>query len=300
VPAQLTCSELGPDSSWDLRLEGLERTPALRESRPSNGWSPRRRRASPVVAESRLTARRMAVELFQVGMSQVEVARRTGMSRITINQWFGKYRAGGADQVMRIYHPAGRRPRLDEPQLASLRQALLLGPLEHGFRSSRWTRSDMVTLIARLFGVSFARDSMPKLLHSAGLHPGNCPSLTRPPRRERGPRGRPRRLSFDQVRGLAPSLRKSPGSSGLSGSEWTTELVAELMKARFGVVYSPDYIRDLLRGARMNPDSFIRWKKRVLSRRRGSHPTESTSASPDDNIALRGRFPVPQEMPSTL
>lgn len=63
----------------------------------------------------------------------------------------------------------------------------------------------------------------------------------------RGPyQGKKPRLSLDQKRELAIMVRQGPEDSGLDTGVWTSPIIADLVKRRFGISYSPSQIRRVL------------------------------------------------------
>jgi transposase len=63
----------------------------------------------------------------------------------------------------------------------------------------------------------------------------------------RGPyQGKKPRLSLDQKRELAIMVRQGPENSGLDTGVWTAPIIADLVKRRFAIAYSPSQIRRLL------------------------------------------------------
>lgn len=63
----------------------------------------------------------------------------------------------------------------------------------------------------------------------------------------RGPyRGKKPRLSLDQKRELAMMIREGPENSGLDTGVWTAPIIADLVKQRFRIAYSPSQIRRVL------------------------------------------------------
>jgi transposase len=63
----------------------------------------------------------------------------------------------------------------------------------------------------------------------------------------RGPyQGKKPRLSLDQKRELAMVVRQGPENSGLDTGVWTSPIIADLVKRRFGIAYSPSQIRRVL------------------------------------------------------
>lgn len=63
----------------------------------------------------------------------------------------------------------------------------------------------------------------------------------------RGPyQGKKPRLSLDQKRELAITVRQGPEDSGLDTGVWTAPIIADLVRRRFNITYSPSQIRRLL------------------------------------------------------
>jgi transposase len=63
----------------------------------------------------------------------------------------------------------------------------------------------------------------------------------------RGPyQGKKPRLSLDQKKELAIMVRQGPEDSGLDTGVWTSPIIADLVKRRFGISYSPSQIRRVL------------------------------------------------------
>jgi transposase len=63
----------------------------------------------------------------------------------------------------------------------------------------------------------------------------------------RGPyRGKKPRLSLEQKRELAMMIREGPENSGLDTGVWTASIIADSVKQRFRIAYSPSQIRRVL------------------------------------------------------
>lgn len=59
-------------------------------------------------------------------------------------------------------------------------------------------------------------------------------------------RGRKPRLSLDQKRELAGIIREGPEKCGLDTGFWTSPIIADLVKRRYKISYSPSQIRRIL------------------------------------------------------
>ena len=67
--------------------------------------------------------------MLEEGVSQAEVARRLGVKRQSVHQWAKVMAAQGEKGLVRV--PTGRKPRLNEVQLAQLAEHLQDGPQAH-------------------------------------------------------------------------------------------------------------------------------------------------------------------------
>src|SRR5687767_1940438 len=95
--------------------------------------------------------RQQAVELFEAGVSAVEVARRLEVSTKSAYQWRRVWVAGGA-QALASKGASGPDPKLSDGQLDRLRTRLEQGPAAAGYgEDQRWTLVRVVALIATLF-----------------------------------------------------------------------------------------------------------------------------------------------------
>jgi transposase len=121
--------------------------------------------------------RLQAGELFAAGRSQAQVAHQLGVARQNVSRWHALWRAGGPD-ALRSAGPTGSAPRLSDPQLHDLTQALREGARAHGFDTDHWTLARIATVIQRLTGVGYHPGHVWKLLrHRLGWR------LQRPARR---------------------------------------------------------------------------------------------------------------------
>jgi putative transposase len=122
--------------------------------------------------------RMQAGELFAVGHSQAEVARKLGVARQNVSRWHTLWRAGGL-QALRSAGPTGPTPRLSDAQLAAIDQALRQGARAHGFDNDHWTLARVRTVIEQTTGVAYHPGHVWKLLrhrlHYRLLRPARRP-----------------------------------------------------------------------------------------------------------------------------
>ena len=119
-----------------------------------------------------------AARLFARGQSQAVVARTLGATRAAAHRWFHAWQDKGRT-ALKGAGRAGRKPRLETPQLARVEAALLQGPGAHGFATELWTLPRVATLIERLTHVRYHPGHVWYLLRRLGW------SLQRPTRQAR-------------------------------------------------------------------------------------------------------------------
>jgi transposase len=95
-----------------------------------------------------------AARLFESGHSQAEVVRALGVSRVSVSRWYRTWRQDGT-AGLRGAGRAGRKPKLTPTQLGLVEQALLRGPLAHGYATLLWTLPRIAAVIAGLTGVTY-------------------------------------------------------------------------------------------------------------------------------------------------
>ncbi len=113
----------------------------------------------------RLQACRLcAAELFAVGLRLGQVARQLGVSRQSVSEWHARWQASGPDALLRR-GPTGPGPRLSDPQVGRVEQALLEGATANGFVGELWTLDRVAVVIERLTGVCHHRAHVWALLY---------------------------------------------------------------------------------------------------------------------------------------
>jgi transposase len=107
--------------------------------------------------------RLQAGALFAAGRSQAQVAHQLGVARQNVSRWHAQWRADGLDGL-RSAGPTGYAPRLSEPQLEAVRQALRQGARAHGFDTDHWTLARITSVIEQVSGVAYHPGHVWKLL----------------------------------------------------------------------------------------------------------------------------------------
>ncbi|MFF0284574.1 winged helix-turn-helix domain-containing protein [Rhodococcus aetherivorans] len=102
-----------------------------------------------------LRDRRMrAAEMFAAGRRQIDVAVELEVSQQTASRWYRQWADGGREALEGAGR-AGRRPRLDDTQIAAIREALLKGSQAHGFATGVWTLGRVAIVIERITGAHY-------------------------------------------------------------------------------------------------------------------------------------------------
>src|SRR5947209_9826494 len=126
-----------------------------------------------------LAARRsQAARLFARGTSQGAVARAWGVTPVTAHHWYHAWHAHGR-AALKSAGRAGRKPKLEPKQLATIEQALRAGPRVYGFSTDLWTLPRVAAVIERLTRVRHHPGHVWRILRGLNW------SLQRPARRAR-------------------------------------------------------------------------------------------------------------------
>lgn len=126
-----------------------------------------------------LQARRLqAIALLEQGHTQVDIARKLGVSSAAVSQWKNAHAQGGTEALMAQVHP-GLTPKLSSKQCQRLVGYLRQGPRKCGWSTELWTLPRIAELIARKFGVQYDQSGVWRLLRRLGW------SCQKPERRAR-------------------------------------------------------------------------------------------------------------------
>ncbi|MFJ6054597.1 helix-turn-helix domain-containing protein [Streptomyces sp. NPDC092307] len=114
----------------------------------------------PQLAEAR---RVRAVELFEEGVSNAEIARAVGVCAESVRRWRRAWEKGGTS-ALRRRAATGRPPKLDNAQIETVRAAPERGARAHGPEADLWTLERVGTVVTRVTGVVLSRASVWPLL----------------------------------------------------------------------------------------------------------------------------------------
>jgi len=108
--------------------------------------------------------RQQAARLFAGGrLILAAIARYLKVSRQSVGRWYAAWKRGGA-AALRGAGRAGRKPKLDRPQLRQVDRALRQGARVHGFGTDLWTLPRVAMVIERLTGVRYHPGHVWKIL----------------------------------------------------------------------------------------------------------------------------------------
>ena len=114
------------------------------------------------------SARMMAIANALEGMTRAEAARLAGMERQALRDAVLRYNAEGLDGL-HDRPRSGTKPRLDDKQMAQLRQIVVDGPDVEKTGLSAWTLAELCGEVKRRWNVSYHAAHMSKLMRKLGL-----------------------------------------------------------------------------------------------------------------------------------
>lgn len=108
-----------------------------------------------------------AVELFESGMKQVDIARVLGVTKGAVSQWISVYREKGLDALR--YRKIAKKPcKLSDKQKNELRDLLNQGPEHFEYAGNVWTLPRIRELILLKFGIKYCLASVSVILRKIG------------------------------------------------------------------------------------------------------------------------------------
>ena len=150
--------------------------------------------------------------MFAAGKrTQAEIARELHVSRQSVSRWYEAWQSDEPGWI-RGAGRAGRRPKLDDQQLAQVDEALRQGARAHGFGTQLWTLPRVATVIERVTGVRYHPGHVWKVLGAMKW------SLQRPAKQARERNEEARR---QWVAEQWPAVKKTPGAEKLGSSSRT-------------------------------------------------------------------------------
>jgi len=98
-------------------------------------------------------------------LSQADVARKLGVTRGAVSQWWDAYLAAEKSMKgLKARKHTGRPPQMNSGQKRALARMLLKGAEYHGFETDIWTTERVAELIKDKFGIEYHPDHVRKIL----------------------------------------------------------------------------------------------------------------------------------------
>lgn len=107
--------------------------------------------------------RKRALELKELGWKQCEIAEALGVTEAAVSRWAAKVRAYGHEAWRAQLRPCGPL-KLSEEQLQLIPDLLAHGAEAYGFTGEVWTCARVTTVIRQVFGVSYHKAHVSRLL----------------------------------------------------------------------------------------------------------------------------------------
>jgi transposase len=118
--------------------------------------------------DGRVSARLIAIANALEGMDRARAARLAGMDRQTLRDWVHRYNSEGVVGLFNRPGP-GRKPKLTEGQMATLKAVVLAGPDPAVDKIVRWRIIDLCRWVEQRWEVSYSETGMLRLLWSLDL-----------------------------------------------------------------------------------------------------------------------------------
>ena len=112
--------------------------------------------------------RRLAYKWLRRGVAKAEIARRLGVSWVTVNNWHKRFLSEGPDSWREKRHP-GSTPRLTDRQRKKLLKILLKGAQSRGYETDLWTLKRTAQVITEEFGAEYTESGVWRLLQEMGF-----------------------------------------------------------------------------------------------------------------------------------
>lgn len=124
----------------------------------------------PTSSDWQEARRWQALALKQQGWQQQPIAQALGVTKGAVSQWMARVREYGAEGL-RARLRSGAPPRLNGSELHLLPELLAAGAEAYGFRGEVWTCARIGKLIEWVFGVTYHKAHVARLLKQLAWTP---------------------------------------------------------------------------------------------------------------------------------
>jgi len=111
-----------------------------------------------------------ALQLYELGWLEVDIATALGVSKGTVSRWLSIAETAGPE-ALHSHSSAGCPPKLTAAQVGRLPEFLWHGAEAYGFRGDVWTCARIAQVIRWEFGVSYHKDHVSRLMKELGWTP---------------------------------------------------------------------------------------------------------------------------------
>ncbi|MBI4851606.1 MAG: transposase [Acidobacteria bacterium] len=111
--------------------------------------------------------RKQAIELYNKGYNQPQIARILGVTQPCVSLWITKSNKFGLN-VLETKHSTGTPAKLSDKNKEELLEILKLPPTNFGFRTNFWLRKQVVEIIKEKFNVSYHPSQVSRILKKLG------------------------------------------------------------------------------------------------------------------------------------
>jgi transposase len=126
------------------------------------------RRKAGRVRDANQSRRLLALAQVLDGARRDDAARNAGMDRQSLRDWVHRYNAEGVEGLLDRPR-SGRKPRLNESQLAEFDRVVETPPDPVADGVVRWRCADLKEKIAKRFGVALSERSVGRILNERGF-----------------------------------------------------------------------------------------------------------------------------------
>jgi transposase len=112
-----------------------------------------------------------ALELYQEGWMQRDIAAALGATESAVSQWLASARRGGREALASHIDRRGAAPKLNPEQLRRIPDFLWHGAEAYGFRGDVWTCDRVAGVIREEFDVTYSKSQVSRLLKHLGWTP---------------------------------------------------------------------------------------------------------------------------------
>jgi len=109
-----------------------------------------------------------AGKLFAKGIAQAEIARTFKVSRAAVSQWHSAWKNDKKKGLLSKGRP-GFPSRLTEEKRKIFKQAILRGPLSHGYQTNLWTLSRLADVMKKRVHVRFGHNRTWQIVRELGF-----------------------------------------------------------------------------------------------------------------------------------